>query len=451
MTVAQRTSALLLVTILVASVPAGTAALAGAAGAADPSGTASTHPTDAATPAPDAEIENGSGYWVGRTLSSDDYDAGASVELYRQDGDSWLFLTAVPVNDSGVAIVDTTGFEVGTYELRSDGASNLRFDLRQQSLAVTAEPSTVSSEPDGPSETTFRIESNRDAYQLAVVSDELTPAEMQTTLGVEGVSYDVDGDGDTGERSDGLVLTNRTFDTSSTLDANFSGRKPGIYELSFVVTDASVRASTNVSVPIVDPGTAGFEPSLYTATEGESVIIDVRISNAETAAVTISSDAGYEANLTLRDSDGDGEVLVSIDSTTNGTVSYTTRGPDSLTVDGAEGTFDPAEYRLDVRVGQDPTAPPQNVGRLVVEQTGTTGTTATDGTATANPTTHGTTRTNTATGGIPSTTPSDATPSAESATTELSQTTSDGGTPGFGVAVAAVGIVTIALLGRRVY
>lgn len=435
-------SALLLATTLVVSVLAGAGAAA-TAGASSPDGAASTHAIDATPADPDAEIRNGSGYWVGQTLSTDAFDADATVELFRADGDSWLFVSDVRVNDSGVAVLGTSDLDVGEYELRSGGGDTLRFSLRTQQVAVTAEPGSVSTEPDVSPETTLRFESNRAEYELAVLTDQLTPAELEATLGVEGEPYDADGDGNASEPADGLVLTNRSFGTESTLVPNFSGRDTGSYELRFVATDTGAAATATVNVLHGDPRTAGFEEPLHTMRVNGTTTIDVEVPDA--AVVTVSDDDGYAANVTLHDEDGDGVVTLRIDASASGEAVYSTTGADEVNVTVGGSGIDTGPHDLEVRVGTDPADPAQNVGTLDVQPADARTTTTADGATTAT-TAGGPTQSEDGTATTDSST-MDETANGTTATDATSG--DDGGLPGFGPVVGLVAVVATALLARR--
>ncbi|WP_049987619.1 DUF7827 domain-containing protein [Halobellus rufus] len=167
---------------------------------------------------------------------------------------------------------------------------------------------------------------------------------------------------------------------------------PGNYTIG--VTDAgsgSTADSRRVRVVDADERSASFHRSTLDEHAGDVVELGIDLRYADTATVTIGSpDAGFRANVTVADDDGDGVVDLWFNTAAAvGAGDVPDDGGDVFGVgtahsrDGGSadevlaadidenlrlaGTIDPGEYPLAVRPGEDPAAPTEQTGTLVVE------------------------------------------------------------------------------------
>jgi PGF-CTERM protein len=192
------------------------------------------------------------------------------------------------------------------------------------------------------------------------------------------------------------------------------------------------------------PG-AEFEASQYEASQDGSATMTVALNDTDTAQLQVGSESvGYTLNATLVDENGDGAVAVEF--------VVPNAGTDDVTLVADSGTalrnvtesefhdppLAPGAYRLTVTATGDQ---PSDVARLTVEEPGQS-TTDADLTTTYAPTDDDVAETTSAAG-------TTAPQSPETTTAPTTDDASNGGSPGFGVAAALVGLLAAALLAVR--
>jgi PGF-CTERM protein len=186
---------------------------------------------------------------------------------------------------------------------------------------------------------------------------------------------------------------------------------------------------------------AEFEASQYEASQTGSVVMTVSLNDTDTARLTVGSEsAGYTLQGTLVDEDGDGTVAVEFVVPNAGTDDATLVADGGTTARNvSESEFHdpplaPGAYRLTVSAtGDEPT----DVARLTVEEASESTTAVT---TTAAPTDDD----------VVETTPAaETTASPETTAGPVTDDASNGGSPGFGVAAAVVGLLGAALLAVR--
>ena len=168
---------------------------------------------------------------------------------------------------------------------------------------------------------------------------------------------------------------------------------PGNYTIN--ATDPTTRESaesSRVRVVDADARTADIRPTVVSEHAGDVVALDVALAYAESVTVTLGGpDAGFSANATVEDVDGDGRVRLRFNTAAaaNATTVSNDGGdifdavpprdnvsgsPDTVIAAdisaGTTGALDPGEYDVSVRPGSNATDPASGVGAFVLRQPG---------------------------------------------------------------------------------
>ncbi|WP_254280001.1 BGTF surface domain-containing protein [Haloarcula marina] len=342
-------------------------------------------------------------------------DAGTELTVRLRSTDSsnpFLRQSTARVDDGGefAAVFDMSNVPADTaYELTVlyDGAT-----LAERSGTVVAcDGNCTDSVPETPTATPIPGDGIVSVEQGEVAAIPVATGETGTAVfsfGSESVNYLVnasvtDGDGDgvtvlfdtanagtdgetlsVADADDSLTVTREETELPSTLD-------PYSYEYRVFYGDdtdggpdtgGTVRVEANDSTEsnfdVDDDPTLGFERSVYTARQGETVRMPVTLGDAETATVSIGNpESGYEINATVRDGDGDGTVTVLFDTAAagrRGQTLSTVSTADSLVVEpGSEVArdtrLDATEYDLTLYRGT-ATEDPVDIGTLSLQANG---------------------------------------------------------------------------------
>jgi len=129
---------------------------------------------------------------------------------------------------------------------------------------------------------------------------------------------------------------------SGAIDANLSGVEAGEYELAFEVADTGV--ADTASVTVENAGEASLARTNTTVPRGGVATLTVEFNGTVRTATVLVGDEradGYQANVTVTDGDGDGEVTVAFDTYTAGN---TSAGADAVRVAGDSVGADEVEF-----------------------------------------------------------------------------------------------------------
>ncbi|WP_227134493.1 BGTF surface domain-containing protein [Halorubellus salinus] len=260
----------------------------------------------------DRELDEGNRYWSGQVVWNDTFDSNdQGVELQRQTSTGFEFVTEVDVDANGEVVLDTSGYETGTYLLTdtsqspADADQNITFKLSSQDYSASADPTTVKNGGDS-TNTDITVTSNRNSYSHWISSPDLTAEELNASLGNVGVAYaDTDGDGE----NDYVAVPGTTSDT---LTANFTDVSTGNYTINFLVPDTGVTSSVDITVEGAQTGSADFVTKAVSEERGDIVAMNVSFTGtASTAQVTFGGPSvNYEESVTVTDGNDDGYVTV---------------------------------------------------------------------------------------------------------------------------------------------
>ncbi|WP_440989486.1 DUF7827 domain-containing protein [Haloarchaeobius baliensis] len=360
---------LFLAALMITSVFAGVVAFSGSVAAAN----ASDY---------DAEIDEGQGYWSGQTLGEvDDFAQGESVVLEQQQSNgNWQFETYVDVDSDDDIVIETSDYPTGDYRLRQESGDNtvVNFTLREQTVTASADPVEVEN-GGAANQSTFTITSNRPSWGLVIANDDLTPDEINATFpSVSGTAVDWDGDGsaDADDEADAFEITSKTYDTSETLVGNFTGAATGSYDFTFAANDTGVSDSATVNVSEPATGTVGLGSNLYTDELGDVASITITLEDTSQGIVRFGSAAdNYQANITVTDGNGDGEVVVNVNTFLMGTGNadtFTVANEDDSISNEQYGSLGGSliatgGYNVEVATGTNYNVNSQNVGTFDIQ------------------------------------------------------------------------------------
>ncbi|WP_267639812.1 DUF7827 domain-containing protein [Haloarchaeobius amylolyticus] len=283
-------------------------------------------------------------YTVNAGTSGQNFYAGGKVAFIANQTDTGLDVT----KDGSVIFNGSTGANSSTYVFNTanrnvsatygftvyeNGFENsTTFDLRELTLDASADDTSITTD---------------DSLTVSV-------SENRGGATVQGVLLDSNGD----EVSSQDV----TLDGSGEATFDFGTQDAGNYTVE--VTDVQTGKSLTTDTIVVDEAATGevsFAQSIYTDEIGDVADITVNFQNTDSAVVHIGSDeAGYEANLTVVDEDGDGEATVQVNTfllgdTGNTSAAFTAAGDDTVAnpeQDGLGGSLiDTGDYDVEVLKG----------------------------------------------------------------------------------------------------
>jgi surface glycoprotein (TIGR04207 family)/PGF-CTERM protein len=279
-------------------------------------------------------IDNGSIIYQGQTVVAGDFGDSNEVVLRSgtPGGDS-TFQNSYVSDGAGFVDFSSADLETGQdYYLEGNG-NTVTFEVVSQTLDLTVGDSELNNAGSG-TMSTFSVDSNRQAFDVTVSSENLSASEIDTLVGddVSTTQIDTDGDG-----TDDAVEISIERNTDYTLNA--TGVEAGDYTLDFDVSDTTASASTDLLVSDVGSGEASFSTTSFSTPEGGVAEIEISLTGAATGGTIVIGDeaeAGYQANVTFED-DGDGEVVLEFNTYAAGNDSYgvavTAQGDDTATVE----------------------------------------------------------------------------------------------------------------------
>ncbi|PSQ27915.1 hypothetical protein BRD03_04995 [Halobacteriales archaeon QS_9_68_17] len=289
---------LFLAALMVFSVFAGSVAFAGSAAAAN-------------TADGDANLSDGGTYWQGQSVFAEysnftNLESGDDYEI--RDNESGELIRQRTADSEGTGtLIETSGLD-GTYDLTQGGDRVATFEVAVQDFNVSADDGEVNVAGDNTNET-FDIESNRGSFTVNVseTDGDMTASDLATAFANENAT---------------AVGDNVQIQVSggTSIEGDFGDVSAGEYTLDFEVNDTDAEDSVNLNLS-EDTGEAQFSQAVVTQNAGDVAEITVELDNSDQAAVTIGDieSDGYQANATVTDEDGDGEVTLRFNSFTAGT------------------------------------------------------------------------------------------------------------------------------------
>lgn len=291
----QKLTSLVLATLMVMSVFAGTVAFAGTAAAGN---TASDHDYD-------SELQDGDIYWAGQDVLVT-ASANETIAIYEGDG---TFVAERQAGSGGHYVLDTSDYD-GDYYVEFEDSSTTNFSVYQQSLNSTVTEETVTNgETDSTTELSF--ESNRGSFNLTVSEEDLSGADLADLYADYPGTLTVDSENDT--------VTLVDYDQGTEFPLNFKDVDAGNYTFQFDTPDSTAETTQNIEVVKEKQSDASLDQTIYTQERGDIVELTVNLENTEEANVTIGDeDVAYVTNFTVRDGDGDGKVHLRFNTYTAG-------------------------------------------------------------------------------------------------------------------------------------
>jgi len=360
-----RTSILLTVLLVGASLTAGVSASAGIAYQAQDDGG-------------EAAVDSDEVFWQGQFLALTAGEANASEvwSVRSVDGDEvGELVTQVLLDGSGSATFGTSGldgqyvvvdeqgepvaFENGTATGRAD-VSDADWEVAVQTLNATFDEITVRNDDSDEARTDLQIESNRAEYPVRFFSGDLSADELADVF-------------DAAEVRDGQAVATRTAGDNTVFDANFSGVEAGTYNVTVAAADANAQDTASVVVSEPVEGSAALANATVVEQRGDVARFNVTLDGTDEATVTVGSrDVGYLGRFAVVDENGDGEVAVEVNTYQAGQENQsgiTAAGEDNVTAyerqtDPVPGRLDAATYPIRTFVGGQQTA----VGSLTLEE-----------------------------------------------------------------------------------
>jgi surface glycoprotein (TIGR04207 family)/PGF-CTERM protein len=311
-------------------------------------------PTSDATDDPAASISAYEGEEVA-VVFTDGYGEDASYERWE---DSRFQFSGSTERNSEVILFDTSGENVSaTQRFLADedtSTSGLEeagiIELRDLGMSATADDTNITTD--------------------GTISGSITSNAAGRTVHVDLL----DADGNSVED------TTITLDGSGTGSFSFQVSNAGDYTVEATDVDTGISQTTDtITVQSAATATAGFETSQLTVDRGDIELINVTLTNSDTATVTFGgNDVNYVSDFMVKDNDGDGLVVVEVNTYVSGSdragKTFTARGSDSVTINNESTLPAPlgtGTYDLSVREGDDPNADADELGTFTVRQRST--------------------------------------------------------------------------------
>ncbi|MFP8957262.1 BGTF surface domain-containing protein [Natrialbaceae archaeon A-CW3] len=288
----QKVSSALMAVLMVLSVVAiGGAAFAGAAAAAN-------HADDTTT-----KDDLGGVYFAGQTVEVTGFDDNERIELREGDDDSSTWVTNLNADEDGNVTVDTSDLDGSEYILRNDSNENFGpFEINVQEVAFAFDADEVSAE--GSANLVFEDDNRADEVDI-VISEE--------TLSAEEINATFDGSEIVEEDGEEIVVVEGVSEGDD-VEASFGSVDAGDYEFVVSVADTTAEDTAPITVGEELDFATGFSEDVYENEVGDVAEFTVEIEGGESAYVEIADEYDfYEANFTVNDEEGDGEVTVYFD------------------------------------------------------------------------------------------------------------------------------------------
>ncbi|WP_439026653.1 DUF7827 domain-containing protein [Haloarchaeobius sp. DT45] len=239
----------------------------------------------------------------------------------------------------------TYGFR--TYE---SGTPTTTFTLRELTLEASADDTSITTDD----ALTVSVSENRGGANVQAVLMDANDDEVETQ------TKKLDGSGET------------TFDFGTQDAGNYT------VEVTDVQTGKSATTET-ITVEEAAEGQLSLSQGITTEQLGDVASINISLTGTSTGVVHIGSDeSGYEANVTVTDEDGDGTVMLRVNTYTMGGynpgATFSAAGDDTVSSpeqDNLPSIIDTGDYDITVAAGTSYTADSQDVGTLSIRDRST--------------------------------------------------------------------------------
>ncbi|UIP00277.1 surface glycoprotein [Halobaculum sp. CBA1158] len=320
----------------------------------------------------------------GQTVYSNEFGNGETVQLRRNTSSGSSFVEEGTANDDGEITFETADLQESNYFLRGSSTGDTAFfEVAEQNIDVSADDGEVDNA--GSTIETHTVDTNRGGTFSVLISAENGDGDAVSNETLEDIfsDYSVSNVADDSE-----TINVSGVEDGLEIDANFSEVPESNYTISFDVADSTASDTANVNVNDVGAGEVSFAEGTTEVPQGDVAEIDLELSDAATEGTLIigSESAGYQANVSFTDGDGDGEVTVLFNtyaagSTGNGTVIEAAGEDDSATLDNSgnadltdlDNLLDNGEYELAVSTGsaQTTTDNPTDLGSIFIAERST--------------------------------------------------------------------------------
>ncbi|MGM0592889.1 MAG: BGTF surface domain-containing protein, partial [Halobacteriota archaeon] len=288
--------------------------------------------------------------WQGETVEVAGLDPETDVSLRESTGDGSRLVEELNTGD-GTVEIDTGDLDAGDYFIAGGGSAmdaENTFEVVVQDLDVEFDEDSVESDETA----ALEIDSNRGTYSLDVSADgDLDDDQLERLFEDD---FDVSNVGDDDE-----VTLNDVSD--GTFDATFSnvdGLSTGEYEFTFDVTDTSAEDTASITVGGAGGGDLSLAEGSTTVARGDVAEITVEFDEEGDSGTVVIGDFGddsYQANVSVEDGNGDGDVTVLFNTYTAGRdapVVEAAAAADDATLEGERGDLpdllDTGDYAVSV-------------------------------------------------------------------------------------------------------
>jgi PGF-CTERM protein/surface glycoprotein (TIGR04207 family) len=239
------------------------------------------------------------------------FEADTTQTTIEFDGPSFSVTRGTGAG-SHVYVVDTTDFETGTYNATFGDSGNTGVVVLSE-LGLSASAGNVTTDDD---------------VTATIEADDID-REVEVTL--------LNSDGD---QVEGTETKTTTVDSDGAVTVNFGTQDAGDYTVEVTDVDTGVAASDSLTVSEAAEGSVSFgDTSNVEVDQGDVAEITVNFEDgADTATLVIGNEeqSGYQANITVYDDSGDGQVTVRFNTYTagmSGTVVTTANSDDDVNLD----------------------------------------------------------------------------------------------------------------------
>jgi hypothetical protein len=318
--------------------------------------------TDAAD-TPPVPLNSGDTHWIGQRLRvestrGDDTNVTWTVRNVTSDGEVGGFVTGISLGADGSAVVDTEAQEMdGEYVVvdergdvqqvvdgrarDADSVGEGAFWVERQSLSASLDDGDVE-RGDRPVVT---FESNRASYTLNVTANVLDGPELADVFEEAEVVE---------QTEDYLHVRVRKVGGAPSEDMNISNVPSGYHRIHFTPVDSTAAATITFRLrgSIGQSTTASIEKEQFASARGDVVSLPVGMDrySAATLVVGDEEEAGYEATMDLRDTDGDGTVTVLFNTSNAGESEAAAGEVDNEYVYRARGGEDTVQLTAETRL-----------------------------------------------------------------------------------------------------
>ena len=256
--------------------------------------------------------------WQGQVIEVSGLGTGNDISLREAtDGDS-RFVEELNTGGDGTVEIDSESLDAGDYFIRGGDSTmddDNTFEVAVQDLDIEFDENSVETNDVAGLE----INSNRGTYDVNVSADGDLDDDQLVQLFEDEFGDDVSVGDDDG---DDEILIEDVSD--GTYDADFDNVEDlstGDYEFTFEVTDTSAEDTASIDVGEAGEGDLDLAESSTTVAQGDVAEVTVEFDDdIDSGSLVIGTleDNNYQANISVEDGNGDGEVTVLFNTYTAG-------------------------------------------------------------------------------------------------------------------------------------